>query len=1000
MGNALKNSIISSDTATTKFLEGLKRQSLDVIYGKGKTSADFVNFADNEQRQQFVAGIKNIRQNPGIVPITNTIQVFNTYDICSPLQFIATQAFPPGSAVAEAISGFEGKANDLLNVFKKFQFIEGNQLTEGVYGYPNPLEEGNPLVPFDIGKITLVVPNDQPGGEIKAPIHKSSQVTIRQVDNPKIGSKMIGTVDKSFPVIGEDVGMFTDAVVGVGYVMNITSISPPTPPYATDKNGNTLKDEDGEPIVQGFESFTMEFEADPSTTGVRELATELDGLTTALRELGVEGIKNDLKAIPDTVPGISKLKEPFEKFISIIEGVEGDVSNVATDAGTVQTTLEGGLNAQQVIDRVRIIKDIQDKILPFTNVTSFIEEKFKKQIENVNRFLVDAIPYDQLSSFVTIIVNFTKFISGIISFILALLRTINMILKIITIVIKVFKVVLTVIKAAILFLPAAFVPVGAITLVTEKLAYIDDALDTALVFVKRLSKNINSVITILSIVQNFLVKLTIELAKFARKLDECNNLPGKDKFTGLLENALRNSFTALNNLRNSVPQAGGLNGTANDVTDAINATDGDATVIALADGTLLVLPGSVYGFDAEGNILFIGELVSLATGVSFEDSRGEALRDKLQYYTFNKFDAANRGLLEAADQAYLDTLKVVDPEDVFGNFVELYLGYTLKIQEEKPINPSDSTLIRRRGVALDSNEFIVAGTQLTFSTDLGTIIQELKFQIKRDIESGVLGINSTDKDPNEIDDDTAIEMARTTGGNALAISNLKAEQANRAAAQPELRDNPDQTPTEARIGNSSFRSIDDAQPARSTPNPSVKNKPLNPQAIVKNDLNEFISSDPSLSKIANNFSILNGASTSQLNQVLSQPGVEELSEDELIANLKESILSEMDPNPNKIEEIKNKTEPWYKGLEEKAKADWQRLVALAVVTKKVPPPFETYFNRIVEQELPKWIKLLLRQKYTETEVNYGIQLDDIREEYRIKIKGTKVKVKRKRGRKK
>ena len=1000
MGNALKNSIISSDTATTKFLEGLKRQSLDVIYGKGKTSADFVNFADNEQRQQFVAGLRNIRKNPGIVPITNTIQVFNTYDICSPLQFIATQAFPPGSAVAEAISGFEGKANDLLNVFKKFQFIEGNQLTEGVYGYPNPLEEGNPLVPFDIGKITLVVPNDQPGGEIKAPIHKSSQVTIRQVDNPKIGSKMIGTVDKSFPVIGEDVGMFTDAVVGVGYVMNITSISPPTPPYATDKNGNTLKDEDGEPIVQGFESFTMEFEADPSTTGVRELATELDGLTTALRELGVEGIKNDLKAIPDTVPGISKLKEPFEKFISIIEGVEGDVSNVATDAGTVQTTLEGGLNAQQVIDRVRIIKDIQDKILPFTNVTSFIEEKFKKQIENVNRFLVDAIPYDQLSSFVTIIVNFTKFISGIISFILALLRTINMILKIITIVIKVFKVVLTVIKAAILFLPAAFVPVGAITLVTEKLAYIDDALDTALVFVKRLSKNINSVITILSIVQNFLVKLTIELAKFARKLDECNNLPGKDKFTGLLENALRNSFVALNNLRNSVPQAGGLNGTANDVTNAINATDGDATVIALADGTLLVLPGSVYGFDAEGNILFIGELVSLATGVSFEDSRGEALRDKLTYYTFNKFDAANRGLLEAADQAYLDTLKVVDPEDVFGNFVELYLGYTLKIQEEKPINPSDSTLVRRRGVALDSNEFIVAGTQLTFSTDLGTIIQELKFQIKRDIESGVLGINSTDKDPNEIDDDTAIEMARTTGGNALAISNLKAEQANRAAAQPELRDNPDQTPTEARIGNSSFRSIDDAQPARSTPNPSVKNKPLNPQAIVKNDLNEFISSDPSLSKIANNFSILNGASTSQLNQVLSQPGVEELSEDELIANLKESILSEMDPNPNKIEEIKNKTEPWYKGLEEKAKADWQRLVALAVVTKKVPPPFETYFNRIVEQELPKWIKLLLRQKYTETEVNYGIQLDDIREEYRIKIKGTKVKVKRKRGRKK
>tara|TARA_R100001463_G_scaffold9112_1_gene27406 strand:+ start:3316 stop:6318 length:3003 start_codon:yes stop_codon:yes gene_type:complete len=1000
MSNGLKNSILSSDTAATKFLEGLKRQTLDIIYGKGKTSQDFVNFNDNAQRQQFVAGIKNIRQNPGIVPITNTIEVFNTYDICSPLQFIATQAFPPGSAVAEAISGFEGKANDLLNVFKKFQFIEGNQLTEGVYGYPNVLEEGNPLVPFDIGKITLVVPNDQPGGEIQAPIHKSSQVILRQVDDPSIGSKMIGTVDKSFPVTGEDVGMFTDAVVGVGYIMNITSISPPTPPYAKDKNGNTLKDEEGEPLVRGFENFTMEFEADPATTDVRELATELDGLTTALRELGIEGIKTDLAAIPPTVPGISKLKEPFEKFISIIEGVEGDVSNVATEAGTVQTTLEGGLNAQQVIERVRILKDIQDKILPFTNVTSFIEEKFKKQIEDVNRFLVDAIPYDQLSSFVTIIVNFTKFVNGVISFILALLRTINMMLKIITIVIKVFKVVLKVVKAVIKALPAAFVPVGAIQLVTEKLAYIDAALDTALVFVKRLSKNIEGVIRSLSIVQKFVTKLTIELAKFARKLDECNNLPGKDKFTGLLENALRNSFVALNNLRNSVPQAGGLNGTANDVTNAINATDGDATVIARPDGTLLVLPGSVYGFDAEGNILFIGELVSLATGVSFEDSRGEALRDKLTYYTFNKFDAANRGLLEAADQAYLDTLKEVDPEDVFGNFVEIYLGYTLKVQEEKPINASDSTLTRRRGVALDSNEFIVAGTELTFSTDLGTIIQELKFKLKRDVESGVLGVNTTDKDPNEIDDDTSIEMVRTTGGNALAISNLKAEQANRAAALPELKDNPDQTPTEARVGNTAFRSIDDSKPAQSTPNPSVKNKPLDTQTIVKNDLNEFISSNPSLSKIANNFNILSGASSSQLNQVLSQPGVEELSEDELIANLKESILSNMDPNPDKIEEIKNKTEQWYEGLKSKAQADYDRLVSRTPMARKILPPFEEYFNKIEEQELPKWIKLLLRQRYTETEVNYGIQLDDIREEYRIKINGTKVKVKRKRGRKK
>ena len=1000
MANGVKEAILSTDNTSTVFLEGLKRTTLDIIYGKGKTSTNFVNFSDNEKRQQFIAGIRNIRQNPGIVPITNTIQVFNTYDICSPLQFIATQAFPPGSEVAEAISSFEGKANDLLNVFKKFQFIQGNQLAEGVYGYPDPLKEENPLVPFDIGEITLIIPNNQPGGESSAPIHKGAQVTIKQTDNPKIGSKMIGSVNKSFPVVGEDIGLFTSEIVGVGYTIGVTSISPITPPYATDKNGNTLKDEDEEPILQGFENFTMEFEADPATTDVRELATELDGLTTALREIGVAEIVNDLNQIPDTVPGISKLKEPLLKFAQLIDSGVNDVSNVATDAGTLQSNLEGGITAQEVINRVRIIKDIQDKILPFTNITSFVQEKFKKQIEDVNRFLVNAIPYDQLSSFVTIIVNFTKFISGVITFILALLRTINQMLKIITVVIKVFKVVLKVIKAVIKVLPAAFVPVGAIQLVTEKLAYIDDALTTALKFIKKLSDNIDKVIISLSLIQKFLGTLTVELAKFARKLDECNNLPGKDKFTGLLENALRNSYQALTDIRNSAPQSGpGSFQSSQDVTDIINNADGEVTVITREDGSFLVLPGSVYGFDAEGNILFIGELISLATGVSFEDSRGEALRDQLQYYTFNKFDAANQGLIEAANQAFLDNLKQVDPEDVFGNFIERYLGYTLKIQEEKPINPSDNQLIRRRGIALDSNEFIVAGTELTFSTELGTIIQELKFQLKRDIDNGILGVNTTDKDPNEIDDDTAVEIARTTGGNPLAISNLKAEQSNRAAATPELQDSGDTTPTEARIGNSKFTSIEDSKPARSTPNPSVKQKPLDTQVLVQEPLNEFIQSNPSLAKIKDTYSLLSGASTSQLSSILSQPGIENLSEDELVATLKESILSEMDPNPNKIDEIKNKTDQWYSGLEAKSKADWQRLVAMSVVTKKVPPPFDIYFEKIVEQELPKWIKLLLRQRYTETEVNYGIQADDIREEYRIKIDGTKVKVKRKRGRK-
>ena len=87
MPNGLKKAVNKADNSITKFVEGLKRTTVDIIYGKGKISTDFINFADNEKRQQFIQGIRNIRSNPGIVPITATIKVFNTYDICNPLQF-------------------------------------------------------------------------------------------------------------------------------------------------------------------------------------------------------------------------------------------------------------------------------------------------------------------------------------------------------------------------------------------------------------------------------------------------------------------------------------------------------------------------------------------------------------------------------------------------------------------------------------------------------------------------------------------------------------------------------------------------------------------------------------------------------------------------------------------------------------------------------------------------------------------------------------------------
>ena len=46
-------------------------------------------------------------------------------------------------------------------------------------------------------------------------------------------------------------------------------------------------------------------------------------------------------------------------------------------------------------------------------------------------------------------------------------------------------------------------------------------------------------------------------------------------------------------------------------------------------------------------------------------------------------------------------------------------------------------------------------------------------------------------------------------------------------------------------------------------------------------------------------------------------------------------------------------------------------------------PYEDYFTKVEEQELPKWVKLLLRQEYTETEIQYGINDLNIRDKYQI-----------------
>jgi hypothetical protein len=39
-----------------------------------------------------------------------------------------------------------------------------------------------------------------------------------------------------------------------------------------------------------------------------------------------------------------------------------------------------------------------------------------------------------------------------------------------------------------------------------------------------------------------------------------------------------------------------------------------------------------------------------------------------------------------------------------------------------------------------------------------------------------------------------------------------------------------------------------------------------------------------------------------------------LTDEELVSKLKESILSSIDPNPDKVKEVEKKTQQWYDGL--------------------------------------------------------------------------------------
>ena len=66
----------------------------------------------------------------------------------------------------------------------------------------------------------------------------------------------------------------------------------------------------------------------------------------------------------------------------------------------------------------------------------------------------------------------------------------------------------------------------------------------------------------------------------------------------------------------------------------------------------------------------------------------------------------------------------------------------------------------------------------------------------------------------------------------------------------------------------------------------------------------------------------------------------------------------------------------------KAETDFEQL---SLVSGGDESDFDKYFDKILKEELKNWTRLLLNSGYTETEVEFGANIDEVRDNYRFEI---------------
>ena len=895
--------------------------------------------------------------------------------------FAVSQAFPPGSGVANVFGGVQSKLNDITSAFESFSLVDGVKQAKATVvnstGNTIPTSEtfGTVRIPFATGVVSL-------NTQTQDKINPGANITLTQTEDKRITSKMTGRVAT---VVASD----NFSIVSI----NIDSIYPPDAP--TTENGESKLT---------FSNFNIEYESKTSTD-IKQLAADLENITRTLQNIGLPDIANELDNLPDFIPGVGKIKKVLNDVTDIIDLVSTQTAAAATVTGTASNALAGNLTASEVLSRVRVLRDFYAKIKPYTNLNFAIESFLGDEIDNINRFLRDAIPYEALAAIVGFITTLARMILGVINFIIGILKIISTFIKIILVILKVVRIIRKVLKKIFKATPSVTTTVGVQQEASTAISSFELGLFKAEIFLEIIQWGVDSVIKQLELTKFYLLEFIKEGAKLQGTLESCPQL-NDSGFSEALAQANRNTFSALQNLLSTVPQ---LNVGYRSETgkDALNR--GVTTFVIGEGGVLIPLRDSVYGFDEFGNLIFYGDLVSLSTGVNFEDTLGTEFRSKLKYYTFNKFKNSQRPLLEAADNLFVENERIADPDDVFGNFQELYLGYTLKIQEEKPVGSTDLSTIRRRAIALDSNEKIVASTDLTFSTDLSGLVQEIKFLLQTFVNQGTIGINTFDSDPNEISNDDAANLAASLGTNPFGLSNLAATN-NKNSLQSPSGIRADESNIEARIGNEPYTSPNTnltpstvqgvpqttsntntpAQTSTGKSNTAAKN--IDVAGIAKQGISDFINESPSLKRVQDTFSILSKTSPKQLSQILSAPGAENLNEEELIASLKVSILDDLDPNPEQVEKVKELTDKFLEALERVI--IFQYNTEYATVHPKNRPPIEVYYDRVEKDKIVVFYQSLLKKGFTENEVQLGTSQDEIKQKYKVVVDGTKVTVTR------